>query len=220
MKTLALSLLAAVVCATSARADAVYDNITTNGVAGITSGSSIGQSFVTGGTALSLNAFLFVQTSNGSDYSFTPGETVSLYGNDPVNNTPVAVALASFTLFQNGQNVTEADTNATTILTASTRYWLVLNAPTAADTVRWAYYNSAGYAANSLYGVSLPEANTAFKTMNGVTTYFTFSQGPQSIYLDADAVAGVPEPSTYAMFAVGGVGAFLFMRRARKMKVA
>ena len=160
MKTLALSLLAAVAFATVAHADGVYDNTQTP-VANSTYGSSVGQSFVTGNTALSLNAVAFAQLNiDNVAYSYTTGETMSLYANNPADDTPVTtLSLASFTLASIGGGVTEADVTATTILSANTRYWLVLNAPVATGTVYWSFTNVAQYTATTLYGVDLPATN-------------------------------------------------------------
>lgn len=224
-KSFVLSLLAAAVFATAARADVVYDNVTTNAVYFLSSGTSVGQSFVTGGTPLRFADFLFPQlTGSAPNFAdgFTAGETMNLYANNPATNTPVTtLSLANFTL-QNtpsGSRIgqTTATPTTTTILTANTRYWLVLAAPNAASTVNWNAPNPATYQATSALGVTLPATNTAFETSNGTTTYFDFADGPQMIYLEAFAV---PEPSTYALLALGGVGAFLFVRRGRTAKAA
>lgn len=228
-KAFFLSLLAAAACATAARADqTVYSNVFENQAIPYSAGSSVGQSFVTGGSPLSLTEVLFAQVggvdaSGNSIDAYTPGETFSLYANNP-DNTPALtpVALATFTLTDSPSGpftgLTDAVPNAPTILTANTRYWLVLQAPPA-GTVYWDFVNPdpSIYAFTASAGVTLPEANTAFETNGATTTYFTFSgAGPQSILLQADVLPpNVPEPATHVLLALAGAGAFLFVRRAR-----
>lgn len=227
-KSFALCLLAVAAFAPAAQATVVYDNVTTNAVYGYSGGTtytSVGQSFVTGSTPLNFTDFLFPQlTGSSGNYTnaYTTGETMNLYANDPATNAPVTtLSLASFTLTNiatgSAQGQTTATPTTTTLLAANTRYWLVLAAPNATSTVYWNYPNATGYTANSALGVTLPATNTAFESDGTTATFFTFADGPQLLYLEATAV---PEPSTYAMLALGGVGAFFLVRRTRTAKTA
>ena len=222
IKTFAFSILSLAACVSAQAASRVLDNVSVDALNGATVGSTIGVSFVTGSTAMTVTDVVFPQIyqatpSSAQVNTFSTSETFSLYTNNPANNTPLALFPVSFALDNDttlvsgnpGYGQTQALPSASMLLAPNTRYWLELSG---ASTVYWDYTNSTTYA--SALGVTLPTTNTSFET-NGATTYFTLAQGPQQFVLDVNAV---PEPSTYCLMAVAGLA--LVVSRKRSVKVA
>ena len=225
LKTFVLTLATAAVCAT-ASADVVYDNLTPNPLFGLTSGSSVGQSFTTGGSLLALSSVVFSQTLGTMTNGYTPGETFSLYSDSmgPAGDAP-GIVLTTFNLSNsttaNAGNffLTTATPLLPAILTPNTRYWLVLNAPVGGE-VNWNYadYDTANptyYKFNAASGVTLPATNTAYFNDATGTTFLDYTDGPQVILINA-----VPEPSSVVLLTLAGAGACLWVRRARVAKLA
>ncbi len=225
-KTFIFTLFALATCAT-AQATRVIDNVSSASLTGYTAGSSVGVSFVTGSTAVSVDDVVFPQiyqatpdASSPKVNSFSGTETFSLYTNNPATNSPLVASPITFTLDNNtalasgaaGFGQTTAIPSAAMVLTPLTRYWLVL---TDVSTVYWDYTSSSAY--NSALGVTLPTTNTSYKTSGGTTTFFSLASGPQQFVLDATAV---PEPSSVVLLTLAGAAAFLLALRARSAKVA
>lgn len=226
-KTLAFSVLALAASATS-RATVVVDNLTTNGAAYATTGNSIGQSFTTSTTPVSLVDVVFPQMAGsqaaGYTYGYVAGETFSLYGNAIGNSPDFSSVLGTFTLTAStvtagnpGFAQTTADTTSPISLAANSRYWLVLSSG-GATTTYWSAPDvvANGYIEKDALGLSLAtDARSAYKTVGATTTYYSYAAGPQLIYIDA-----VPEPSSVVLLALAGAGALSIVRRVRTAKAA
>ncbi len=199
------------------------------GTSGYVLGSYVAESFVTGSSLLTLSNVVFPQimgdgTINTDQYS--SNETFALYANSTLTGTnrPAALSLFSFTL-QNNPNIDPradpahfGETTATVptaglalaTLAPNTRYWLVLTNSTA---VAWSYTTNTTY--GSALGYSLPGSSTVITDENGGTTYnLSDGDGPQQFVLNV-----VPEPSTVALLAVAGLGAFVVAHRRRAASV-
>ncbi len=242
IKNFVLSLFVVAACAT-ARGQAAYDNLSVNPIYGLSTGTSVGESFITGGSLLTLNNVVFPQiagTPGNLVDGYTAGETFGLYFNSTVTAADgtvhagpgLAVPGAIFTLshyqyptsnvlFQSG--LTTASTVAPVVLTAGTRYWLVLSSPSGSTVVNWNYanYDTANpdyYKFTSTGGVGLPATDTSYE-LNSPTTagysFYDYTDGPQSLIINA-----VPEPSSFCLLGLAGAGAFLLACRARSAKVA
>ena len=237
IKNLVFTLVALAVTA-SAQADVtvlntVDPNLLNGSFAGMTtgyvSGSSIAESFVTGTSLLTLSNVVFPQIMGDgvtNQDKFSASETFALYANSTVSgsNRPAALALFNFSL-QNNPNIDPyadpahfGETTATVpttglalaTLAPNTRYWLVLTNSTA---VAWSYTTNTTY--GSAMGYSLPGSSTVVTDENGGTVYnLSDGDGPQQFVLNV-----VPEPSTVAMLAVAGLGAFVVARRKRAASV-
>ena len=226
LKTLAFTLVSLAACA-SVRAVTVYDNLTVNPYYGASDGDVAGQSFVTGGTALSLSNVVFLQeTGTDAHDDFTTGETFSLYSNstatDP-NGTPGTLLSLALTL-SNVSDTTSASYGQTTAtfvggytLAANTRYWLVLGTPGNALPVSWSFADydptiPSYYKFNSALGVTIPDANTSFDGDGYYNLTSGSSPGANMLIINA-----VPEPSTYFLMGVAGLALVVSRKRSRKL---
>ena len=131
---------------------------------------------------------------------------MSFANNDGTVGAPV---FTNFSLSDGGSSgQTEADVNSAFVLLPNTEYFFSVTAP---STTAWQYTTNQGY--NSSLGVTLPTNDVAYKIVGGTTTYFSLANGPQLIYVEANAV---PEPSSLCLLAVVGIGACLYVRRSRR----
>ena len=221
IKSLALGLFT-LVAGSAAYADTVLDNLSLNGPNSATVGTTIGAAFTTGTTALVFSDVIFPQlrfNTNGSSYdSYVAGETFSIN----LRNADGTVGLPVFTSFTSdhdftGSGQTEADASSAFTLLPNTGYYFSVTAPTMTG---WSYTTATTY--NTADGVTAPATDTDYKTLNGTTSYFNMTQGPQLILIDAVPVASgnVPEPSTVSMLALAVGGTLLVVRRSRGAKNA
>lgn len=193
-----------------ARADVVFDNLTIQPSNGPTIGTSIGASLVTGSFALQLSDIIFPQL-NGTANTYVPGEAFSIN----TRNADGTVGLSLYTDFALANDAASGQTNAVPntpfVLLPNTGYWFVV---TATAGTAWGYTTGASYA--SLYGVTQPASNVAYKTTdNGLTSsYFSLADGPQLLRVDAVALA-IPEPSPVWWFAAVVGSVFLRKRWSR-----
>ena len=232
-KTLALSLLVFAACATARANITVLSTVDSdltdgqfaNGTTGFSMGTSIAESFVTGGSILTLSNVVFpqVQQVAGENVDgYQSSETFSLYADSTLSGTdrPAPVALFNFTL-QNNTAIDPrkdpadfAETTATVptidvglaTLLPNTRYWIVL---ANTNSVAWNYVTTTTYA--SARGFSLPATNTVI-TEDGGESITNLSDGPQQFVMNV-----VPEPSTYCLMAVAGLALVVSRKRSRKL---
>ena len=238
-KTL-LASFCALACTVSAHAVTVLNDFTsstgaTNTLVIGSFGHQVGESFVTGGTLLTLSNVVFPQVqqdaSGNNVDGFNSAETFALYANNPVDNTALLAApLYTFSLTDNTKagtgfgdptfGVVTATPTASVPLLANTRYWLVLTYGPVSDPTgsvvypNWDYTASASYFSNNQYGVTLPTANASFSTnvTTGTNEYSSLADGPQLVIINA-----VPEPSTYCLLAVAGLAFVVSRKRLRKV---
>jgi hypothetical protein len=218
-KTILTLLTTILFAAGSAQAEVVFGNLGasgTNAIRGLTNGfnltvgnwRSIG--FTTGGTNLFLNSAtigLEVTTAGSADirldlYTGSSGSPGTSLTNTSVNlNGITPVQPYTFNLDQT--------------LSSGTEYFIVVQQTGGSATAFWRRPNADGAVAtaqNSSGWNNLGTNTAQFSTNNGVSWDSSGTGVNQAISLNA-----VPEPSTYALLLLTGVGALLWARRRRQI---
>jgi len=167
--------------------------------------------YLNGGSGLLADSFSTLSTSSTltqvslllSSYAVSPAgnATIGLYAD---SSTSPGALLVELGMVDDGMLPTDGtyaqyDFTSTFSLAASTRYWIGITAPNA-DLVSWS-------SANNASGVGTTGEYFFF---NHGTSYPN-SYGPWG--LSVSVTAAVPEPSTYALFGLGGLALVVAYRR-------
>ena len=179
------------------------DNLSqpTDSSASINNDWSMAQSFRTNATAFTLNSVALPLQKEGIGTTGT--FAMQVYDTTGANGTPgqkvadIRTAIDAATLGTTEGSVYEA-TGLSTLLSAGTEYYLVLNSENLTGKVYWDW-------TNSVAGTGFPSSYTSnYGSGWGTPT----SSSPQKMQIVASDATSVPEPSTYALLtiALGVVG--------------
>lgn len=195
-----VSLFLAATLATSAQADVVIGNLSNTRSPNEDTSKSMGQSFVNGTTAMTLDSVKIMQWHTPT---FNANEVLTLHARN--GDGTLGAQLASF-----GTGAWDFDSGITTFtptasfnLAANTGYWLVLDSTTAS--VGWTYTSNAAFTTSN--GATIPTTNRSF---DGGSSYYDLSGGTFLFQVDAHAV---PEPASALML---GAVALVLRRSARR----